>query len=146
MSSEVISQRPYLLRAMHEWMTDNGHTPYVVIDVGVDGVDVPDEYVEDGRIVLNVSYAAAHNLDMGKEMLCFDARFAGQPRRVFAPMAAVLGIYARETGQGMIFSESTESGQVHEADAPPTADHADEAADEQPGDRDARRSHLRIIK
>ena len=106
MATDNIPQRPYLFRAMHEWMTDSGHTPHVVVDAAVDGVVVPKEYIKDDKIVLNISYAAAHNLDIDNERIEFEARFGGVPQRVAVPMQAVLGIYARETGQGMIFSDT----------------------------------------
>jgi stringent starvation protein B len=104
MAGEPIPQRPYLLRAMHEWMTDNGQTPHAVVDVTHAGVEVPAEHVSEGRIVLNLSYAAVRGLELGNEEVSFEARFGGRPRRVRFPVMAVLGIYARETGQGMIFS------------------------------------------
>jgi stringent starvation protein B len=100
------STRPYLLRAMHEWMSDNGLTPHVVVDASVDGVAVPSEHVADGKIVLNISLSATRNLMLGNEDVQFEARFSGTARQLYFPVEAVLGIYARETGQGMIFSET----------------------------------------
>ena len=105
MASEITLKQPYLVRAMHEWMTDNGQTPHLVVAVEGDGIEIPRQYVRDGKIILNVSYAAAHNLDLGNDWIIFEARFAGNPQRVRIPISAVLGIYARETGHGMIFSE-----------------------------------------
>lgn len=99
------SQHPYLLRAMHEWMSDCGHTPHVVVNAEFAGIQVPSNHIKDGRIILNVSYSAAHNLDLGNDELTFEARFSGTPFHVRVPVAAILGIYARETGQGMVFSE-----------------------------------------
>ncbi len=98
-------RRPYLLRALHEWITDSGHTPHIVVDATVAGVEVPTAYVKDGKIVLNVSLSAAHHLEIGNERLSFQARFSGVVHGVSVPVRAVLGIYARETGQGMIFAE-----------------------------------------
>ena len=91
---------------MHEWMVDNGFTPHLVIDAGRDGVQVPKEHIQDGKIVLNVSHSATHELVLGNEAVTFEARFGGVPRRLEIPVDAVLGIYARETGQGMIFGEN----------------------------------------
>lgn len=107
MSNEhpLTSRRPYLLRAMHEWMTDNGQTPHLVVDAGIDGVTVPRQYVRDGKIVLNVSYSATAGLLIKNDLVTFSARFGGTPFEVRLPIAAVLGVYARETGQGMIFSD-----------------------------------------
>ncbi|HEY8520911.1 MAG TPA: ClpXP protease specificity-enhancing factor [Gammaproteobacteria bacterium] len=98
------SQRPYLIRAMHEWMVDNGYTPHLIVDAARAGGGVPAEHVKDGKIVLNVSYSATRNLTLGNERIEFEARFGGVPRRIDIPVHAVLCIYARETGQGMIFS------------------------------------------
>ncbi len=96
-------RRPYLLRAMHEWIMDNGQTPHVVVDAAIDGVFVPSEHIRDGKIVLNLSHDATSDLIISNDMLEFDARFSGRPFHVTVPSSAVLGIYARETGQGMIF-------------------------------------------
>ncbi|HEX7114600.1 MAG TPA: ClpXP protease specificity-enhancing factor [Steroidobacter sp.] len=104
------SRRPYLLRAMHEWISDCDHTPHIVVDATVPGVDVPRQYVQNGKIILNVSASATSMLSLGNEEVSFRARFGAVTYHVKIPIAAVLGIYARETGQGMIFSE---------ADAPP---------------------------
>lgn len=90
---------------MHEWMTDNGQTPHLVVDAAVPGVEVPKQYVRDGKIVLNASYAATAGLLIKNDWIGFSARFSGTPFDVKVPVNAVLGIYARETGQGMIFSE-----------------------------------------
>ncbi len=101
----MISRRPYLLRAMHEWISDSGHTPHLVVDAGVVGVDVPRQFVKDGKIVLNVSWSATAQLKLGNDEITFSGRFGGASMMVFVPVNAVLAIYARETGQGMIFSD-----------------------------------------
>ena len=103
--SEITSKRPYLIRAMHEWMTDNNLTPFIVIDAATEGVSIPEQYVADGRVILNVSYAATRNLEVGDDLMSFETRFEGQSRHLDIPTAAVLGIYAQESGQGMIFTE-----------------------------------------
>ena len=103
------SKRPYLIRAMHEWMVDHGQTPHIVIDTSVDGVSVPPEHIKDGKIILNISETAAHNLKLTNNAVSFRARFSGVPFDVWVPMRSVLGIYARETGQGMIFSRDSRS-------------------------------------
>ena len=102
------SKRPYLIRAMHEWMGDSGHTPHIVVDTSFDGVAVPQEHIKDGKIILNISESAAHNLKLTNDAVSFRARFGGVPFDVWAPIRSVLGIYARETGQGMIFSHDVE--------------------------------------
>jgi stringent starvation protein B len=99
------SKRPYLLRAMHEWMTECGHTPHVIVDAAREGSQVPRAYVKDGKIVLNLSASATQRLRLGNEEVEFDARFSGIVHHVHFPISAVLGIYARETGEGMVFSE-----------------------------------------
>jgi stringent starvation protein B len=90
---------------MHEWMVDNGFTPHLVVDARRDGVQVPKEHVKDGKIVLNVSHSATRALKLGNESVSFETRFGGVPRLLEIPVDAVLGIYARETGQGMIFGD-----------------------------------------
>lgn len=91
---------------MHQWMTDSGHTPHLIVDAGRSGVEVPQAYVKDGKIVLNVSFTAAQRLNLGNDWIELEARFSGIAHHVRFPVNAVLGIYARETGEGMVFSES----------------------------------------
>jgi stringent starvation protein B len=90
---------------MHAWMTDNRLTPHLVVDATVPGIKVPVQYVSDGKIILNVSISATQGLDFGAEIVSFETRFGGVAHRVEVPVAAVLGIYAQETGQGMIFTD-----------------------------------------
>ena len=108
MSKSPTSRRPYLLRAMHEWMTDNGQTPHLVVDAAVPGVQVPPASVRDGRVTLNVSWQATDGLRLGNDWIEFTARFGGVSHPVRLPLHAVQGIYARETGQGMLFQEEGE--------------------------------------
>jgi stringent starvation protein B len=117
LSNPSRSKRPYLIRAMHEWMGDNGHTPHIVVDASVDGVSVPREHVKDGKIILNISETAAHNLKLTNDSVSFRARFSGVPFDVWVPMKSVLGIYARETGQGMIFSHDSDSSEQKVGDS-----------------------------
>jgi stringent starvation protein B len=98
----IPSTKPYLIRALHEWCSDNGFTPFIA--VFVDGrVEVPMEFVKNDEIVLNLSSEACHQLDLGNEWVSFQARFGGIPKRVMVPVTHVLAIYARENGQGMSF-------------------------------------------
>jgi stringent starvation protein B len=90
---------------MHEWLTDNTQTPHLVVDAGVDGVQVPRQYVRDGKIVLNVSYEATSGLLLKNDWVSFGARFGGVAHEVRVPMRAILGIYSRESGPGMVFSD-----------------------------------------
>jgi stringent starvation protein B len=105
MNNKVLPKRPYLLRAMHQWISECGNTPHVIVDAGREGSDVPRAYVKDGKIVLNLSEGATQRLRVGNEHVEFEARFAGVIHHVRFPVSAVLGIYARETGEGMVFSE-----------------------------------------
>lgn len=99
------SKRPYLLRAMHEWVVDCGHTPHVIVDAERRGVEVPQACVKDGKVVLNLSASATQGLTLGNEWVEFSARFAGVIHHVRLPIEAILGVYARETGEGMVFAE-----------------------------------------
>ncbi len=96
------STRPYLIRALYEWCTDNGLTPYVAVQAD-DSVQVPREYVKDGEIVLNISFDATSGLELGNTVISFSARFAGKARDIMIPVERVIAIYARENGQGMAF-------------------------------------------
>ncbi|HEY9446046.1 MAG TPA: ClpXP protease specificity-enhancing factor [Burkholderiales bacterium] len=100
------STKPYLVRAIHEWCSDSSLTPYISVKVDVN-TRVPQEFVRDGEIVLNVSYDAVHKLTIGNDAIQFNARFNGVSRECSIPMAAVAGIFARENGQGMFFPEES---------------------------------------
>jgi stringent starvation protein B len=99
---ESTSTRPYLIRALYDWCTDNGFTPYVAVLVD-ESVQVPREYVKNGEIVLNISFDATSSLKLGNEFIEFKARFAGSAREIMVPVSRVIAIYARENGQGMAF-------------------------------------------
>jgi len=121
--SQSTSTRPYLVRALHQWCTDNGYTPYVAVSVD-QTVQVPRDYVNNGEIVLNVSFDATSGLELSNEFIEFKARFGGVAREIVVPMDRVLAIYARENGQGMAFP----------APSPSDIDHAKQTAqsDESP--------------
>ena len=106
----MTSHRPYLLRALYEWIADNGMTPHLLVDATRPAVRVPVHAVKDGRIVLNVAERAVSQLDMGNELIRFSARFGGVSHSVSVPVGAVLAIYARETGQGMALPEDMPPG------------------------------------
>lgn len=103
-ATAVPSTRPYLVRALYEWCTDNGFTPYVAVLVD-DTVQVPREYVKDGEIVLNISFDATQRLELTNDFISFKARFGGVARDIHVPMERVVAIYARENGQGMAFPQ-----------------------------------------
>lgn len=97
------SSRPYLVRALYEWILENECTPYILVNAFLNGVEVPQEHVKDGQIILNISPSAVQNLMVHNHAVEFDGRFAGIPKRVLVPIAAVIGVYAKENGQGMVF-------------------------------------------
>lgn len=99
----MTSNRPYLLRAIYEWICDNGLTPYVLVDATRPGIEVPVQSVKDGKVVLNLAPRAVTRLDLGKEQVSFMARFSGVSHAVSFPVSAVVAIYAQENGQGMMF-------------------------------------------
>jgi len=153
----MTSHRPYLLRALYEWIADNGMTPHILVDARQPGVRVPAHAVKDGRIVLNIADRAVGRLEMDNDSVRFSARFGGVSQSVLVPVGAVLAIYARETGQGMALPEEIGgSGEPHAAaeDSAPAL-HAVEDGDDGEGPEDPpggdgpsepRRGHLRVVK
>ncbi|HEU4619337.1 MAG TPA: ClpXP protease specificity-enhancing factor [Gammaproteobacteria bacterium] len=132
-------QRPYLLRAMHQWMVDNGLTPHIVVDATRKDVLAPAGYAKDGKLVLNVSYSAARALDLGNDRVSFEARFGGVPRRLDIPIDAVLGIYARESGRGMLFPDE-------DAPEPPDSGGPQTKGDSSPGRPPPKKGGLKVVK
>ena len=133
MSGDMTSNRPYLLRALYEWIGDNGMTPHILVDASAEGVDVPDQAVQKGKVILNIDRAAVRDLEMGNEWLGFSARFAGKQYIVSVPVEAVLAIYAKENGQGMMFAQDDDS-------LPPTD------PDDDPDGPSDKRPHLKLVK
>jgi stringent starvation protein B len=123
---DATSTRPYLIRALYEWCTDNGFTPYVAVLVD-DTVQVPREYVKNNEIVLNISFGATSSLKLGNDFIEFKARFGGSAREIHVPIGRVIAIYARENGQGMAFPAPKPS---QAGSAPADACSADVAATE----------------
>ncbi len=116
------SHRPYLLRALVEWINDNGMTPHIMVDAGVPGVQVPASAVKDERVVLNIAERAVMRLHIDNEAVSFTARFSGTSFPVHVPIAAVLAVYARETGQGMALPDDipgADSAVPDDDDTPP---------------------------
>lgn len=120
----MLSSRPYLARGLYEWLLDNEHTPYVVVDAEQAGVIVPRQFVQNGQIVLNVGPTAVRDLHIENDAITFSARFGGQPMQVVVPMPALIAIYARENGVGMVFG--------HEPVIPQAASGGEEEAAERP--------------
>lgn len=140
---QLTSRRPYLIRAMREWMIDNGLTPQIVVDAGAPGVKVPEAFVQEGRIVLNVSDAATQGMVLGNDRIAFSARFGGTPREVSFPVTAVLVIYARETEHGMVFGADPAgedgAGRADDDASPPDGDDDGPGGGRRPG-------HLKVVK
>lgn len=134
------SSRPYLLRALYEWIVDNDCTPHLLVNTEHPGVRVPAGYAQDGQIVLNVSPSAVRSLHMDNDAVSFEGRFGGVPHTLFVPAAAVLAIYARENGQGMVFE--LEPSLDGDEDAGPDDDGPD--GDEPP--RPSGRPSLKVVK
>jgi len=105
----MTSSRPYLIRALYEWIVDNSFTPYMLVETTSDSVEVPRAFVENGRIILNISPEATHSLVLGNEAVTFNARFSGAAMDVNVPVLSVIAIYARENGQGMMFGEQDDT-------------------------------------
>lgn len=139
----MTSHRPYLLRALVEWINDNGMTPHILVDGSVTGVQVPAGSVQDGRVVLNIAERAVMRLQMDNEGVSFTARFGGVSYPVQVPIAAVLAVYARETGQGMALPDDIPgtSGEPPDGDAPPPPGSGRE--DPPPS---GKRPQLRVVK
>lgn len=142
----MTSSRPYLIRAMYEWIVDNGLTPYLLVDANQEGVEVPNDYVEDGRIVLNIGPGASRDLELGGEFVTFSARFSGQAMWVTAPIVAVSAVYAKENGQGMMFSDDAPEVGAEPAAAPTTADDSGTEPDDPPPSGGKKRPTLRVVK
>ncbi len=109
------SRRPYLIRAMFDWAVDNGLTPHLVVSAEAAGVEVPRQFAQDGKVTLNISPSATQGLSIGNELIVFNARFGGQLQQVRVPPGAVLAVYARENGEGVVFGEVEMLG----SDTPP---------------------------
>lgn len=140
------STRPYLIRAFYEWIVDNDCTPQIVVNTDFPGVDVPMEYAESGQIVLNISMMAVQSLELGDQAVQFKARFSSVAREVYVPVLAVMAIYARENGRGMVFADDED-----EPPPPPEKEDDDKEGKDKGGkgkDKSSQteRSHLKVIK
>ncbi len=147
----MTSHRPYLLRALWEWIADNGMTPHLLVDATQSGVRVPSHTVKDGKVVLNIADRAVSRLEIGNDFVTFSARFAGVSHPVSVPVPAILAIYARETGQGMALPEdmAPSSGQANASSMQSAASSEPEEDGGTPGDDTPpprRGAHLRIVK
>lgn len=133
------SRRPYLIRAIYDWCVDNGHTPHLLVAADYPGVNVPLQFVQEGRITLNLSPMAVQSLNIEDDPIWFSARFSGRPFDVIVPTGAVLAIFARENGEGLVFGEvEPPSG---EGPTPPSSPTPDAETAKPKG-----RGHLRVVK
>ena len=135
-ATPMSSNRPYLLRALYEWIGDNDMTPHLLVDATREGVQVPASTIKDGRVVLNIAARAVAQLDLGNREVRFKARFGGVSQQVVVPLAAILAIYAQETGQGMMLPE----------DGGTMPDESPGDSPEPPDDGPKRGGHLRVVK
>ncbi len=115
---QMTSSRPYLIRAIYQWITDNGMTAHLLVDVSVEGVQVPKQHIQNGKIILNLAPMAISGLVLGDTEITFSARFSGQPMVLFIPVEAVLAVYAKENGQGMMFSDDDSATSSPDDDTP----------------------------
>ena len=139
----MTSSRPYLVRAMFQWIVDNGMTPHLLVDATSEKCLVPQSLVNDGKIVLNVAPMAVNGLVLGDEEISFSARFGGKPDALSFPVSSVLAIYARENGQGMMFNETEESNLLDPDDGPDT----DPDPGSDPGSKPKKpRPNLKVVK
>lgn len=129
----MTSSQSYLLRAIYEWIIDNDMTPYILVNADMENTHVPRQYIENGKIVLNLAPQAVNDLQLTNEFVMFNARFSGKSMEVSLPIAAVLAIYAKENGQGMVFSDGDDN------QPPPTEPSPDDS------DKD-KKSHLKLVK
>ncbi|MCK5726139.1 MAG: ClpXP protease specificity-enhancing factor [Thiotrichaceae bacterium] len=130
----MIPSRPYLLRAIHEWLIDSEMTPHLLVDAEQENVIVPMQFVQEGRIVLNIDYSAVQNLVLDNDAVLFNARFSGKSFNIYIPMSAVLGIYSKENEQGTMFKEE-EGFDIDSGDSNPD-----------PTPTKPKRPHLKIVK
>ena len=142
--SQMTSSRPYLIRAMYQWIADNGMTPHLLIDAEQDDVIVPAEHIQNGKIILNIAPMAISSLVLGDDEITFSARFSGQSMGIYIPVGAVLAIYAKENGQGMMFTDDDSAVSADDGDG----DGNGEPASGKPGKggNKQRRPNLKVVK
>lgn len=145
-SIPMTSNRPYLLRAIYDWISDNNLTPYVLVDAAADGVRVPPQTVRNGQVVLNLAMHAVADLDLGNEWVSCKARFSGVSHSIMLPIGAVQAIYAQENGQGMMFADEGDTPPA--PPSPPSPPEGEPPTSEGDAPRPARRGapHLKVVK
>lgn len=140
----MTSSKPYLIRAIYDWLVDNELTPYIVVDVSGDDqqIQVPQEHIDNGRIILNISPKACRGLHLENDRIIFSARFSGEVKQLFVPPYAVQAIYAKENGRGMVFSDDDEGAGAPSADT----SQGDSAPSASGGRRSSGKPTLKVIK
>jgi len=139
----MTSNRPYLLRALYDWICDNHLTPYLLVDASGDDLSIPYDFVEDNKIVLNLSPSAVRDLDLSNDYINFKARFSGKSMNVYFPVGAVLAIYANENGYGMFFQEDQQKVAV---DKESVSNSEPVKKEEKKEEKKKKGSHLKIVK
>ncbi len=149
----ALPKRPYFLRALYDWIVDSGLTPYLLVSADSDAVQVPREYVSEGKIVLNVSPEAIRDLVLGDESVSFSGRFGGRPFPIAIPLASVQAIYAKETGEGMMFEPEYDGATADNQgpDDEPPSDPSPGSPSDTPPDAPPEKAppgggHLKVIK
>jgi stringent starvation protein B len=135
MSVSMTSSRPYLIRAIYEWISDNGQTPYILVNADNPEAVIPRQYIEDGKIVLNINEQAIDNLHIDNDWLLFSARFSGKAMDISIPMTAILAIYAKESGQGMVLDRDNEASEPPPDGSSPGG-----------GTKGGKKPHLQLVK
>lgn len=147
-SENFTSNKPYLFRAILDWLLDNEATPYILVDVSKPHVDVPQEHIKDGQIVLNISPSAVQGWQVDNQAISFSARFSGVARQIYVPMNALMAVYAQENGLGMAFpvadDETNETSEEAPSASLPDTVPAEETATKTSTDKKV--SHLKIVK
>ena len=139
--NSMLVQRPYLLRAFYDWIVDSECTPHIIVDATQPCVEVPQQFVEDGKIVLNIAPRSVMQFSMDNDAVAFNARFSGQPMQVYVPLYAIEGIYARENGAGTIFPKEPAYQDLDKKTAEPIADGVDNGKS-----KSAKRPSLTVVK
>lgn len=135
--SEMTENKPYLIRAIYDWIVDNGCTPYLAVDATLEGVQVPPQYVSDGQVTLNLSPSAVRSLDLGNDSISFSASFGGVVNMIIVPIYSVLAIFAKENGQGMAFDVTPK---------PAGPDDGPTSSNKSPKSKPEERPGLRVVK
>ena len=146
--NSMLVQRPYLLRAFYDWIVDSECTPHLIVDATQPCVEVPQQFVEDGKIVLNIAPRSVMQFSMDNDAVAFNARFSGQPMQVYVPLYAIEGIYARENGAGTIFAEEPAYQALEKKTTPPIATVPENAKSASDNDKPkaAKRPSLTLVK